>query len=130
MGSQVVGIPAVDAAPTEMVGQPRSFRALDEALQAEEVFAIQRLSRAKVHGDSVLHNTVLLEDLVQDLQWPPTIHHVVFGDDFKPPDDGFALKDVVVMRDAQADSHSVIGERVEAVRGHVRVSGRKVRLTP
>jgi len=56
----------------------------------------------------------MFEDLVEDLQGTTAIDHEVFGDDLEPIDDGLAGEDVLVMRHAQADADSVIGESVEA----------------
>ena len=47
----------------------------------------ERLGRAEIHGDAVLHDAILLENLVEYLQRTAAIDHVVFGDDFEPVDD-------------------------------------------
>jgi len=38
----------------------------------------------------MLHDFVLLENLIQDVQRPPAVNHEIFGDDFKPVDDRLA----------------------------------------
>jgi hypothetical protein len=82
------------------------------------MFAVQWLRRAEVHRDSVLDDLVLIENAVKHRQRPAAIHHVVFGDDLKPVDFTFAREDVIVMRDAQTDSNTVIREGIEAIGRH------------
>ncbi len=115
---KIVGVAAVDAAPAEVVGEPRGLRAAGQGLEALEVFAVGRLSGAKVHRDAVLDDSVLLEDLVEDLERPAAVDHVVFGDDLEPVDDGLLGEDVVVVRDTQTDPHAIVGETVETIGRH------------
>ncbi len=117
-GQKIVGVAAIDAAPAEMVGEPGSFGALGQGLEALKMFAVCGLGGAKVHGDAVLDDAILLEYLVEDLERSAAIDHVVFGDDLEPVDDGLFGEDVVVVRDAQADSHAVVAESVEAIGRH------------
>ena len=53
---------------------------------------------AKIHGDAVLDDSVLFEDLVEDMQRAAAIEHVVFRDDFEPIDERFLFEDVLVVR--------------------------------
>ena len=66
----------------------------------------------------MLNYLVLVEDLVKDVQRTSAIDHVIFGDDFKPADDRLFLKDVVVVRNAKADSDSEIFESIKAIGRH------------
>ena len=60
-------VAAIDTAPAKVIGKPGCLRPLHQALEPGQVLTIQRFSRAEVHGDSVLHHTVLLENLVERL---------------------------------------------------------------
>jgi hypothetical protein len=82
------------------------------------VFGVERLSGAEVHGDAMLDDAILLENLVEDLERAATIDHVVFGDDLEPVDDGLFGEDVIVVRHAEADSDAVVREPVEAIGWH------------
>ena len=115
---EIVGVAAVDASPAEVVGEPWRFGAPGEVFESLEVFAVERLSGAEVHGDAVLDDAVLFEDLVEDFEGAASVDHVIFGDDLKPVDEGLLGEDVIVVRDAKADSDTVIREAVEAVGWH------------
>ena len=52
----------------------------------------------------MLHDAVLLENLVEHVQRAAAIDHEVLGDDFEPVDDRLLFEDVLVVRDAQADA--------------------------
>ena len=67
-GQKIVSVAAVHAAPAEMVREPGSFGALDQIFQAAEMLAIGLFRGAEVHRDAVLHDFVLLENLIEDLQ--------------------------------------------------------------
>ena len=122
-GKKVVCVATVHAAPAEMVGEPGSFGAADEIFEAAEVIAIEFFGGAEVHGDAVLDDFVLSEDLVEDFEGASAVHHEVFGDDFEPVAGWFAGEDVVVMGDTQTDANAVGGEGVEAIGGHEGGSG-------
>ena len=98
-GQQVVRVAAIDAAPAEMVREPRSFRALYQSLQAPQMLAIGALGRTEVHRDAVLHHFVLLENLIEDAQRASAINHEIFGDDFEPIHHRLARKNVMVVRE-------------------------------
>src|SRR5216684_807349 len=101
-----------------MIGQPGRLGAPGELLDALQVIAAERLSRAEVHRDTMLHDLILIENLVEYLERLAAVDHVVFGDDLKPVDDWLLRQDVVVMRNAQSDTYSVICESVEAIGWH------------
>ena len=66
----------------------------------------------------MLHDAVLLENLIEHLERPAAIDHEIFRDDLEPIDDRFLREDVPVMRNAQADADAVIGEIIEWIRRH------------
>src|ERR1041384_160281 len=101
-----------------MVSKPGRIGAADQLFQAAEVLAIQRLSRSKIHGDAVLYYAIALQNLVQYLEWAAAFHHEIFRDDFKPVNNWLLFKDVMVMRDAQANTDAVILESIETICGH------------
>ena len=51
--------------------------------------------------------------------------HEIFRDDFKPVHHGFLLEDVLVVRDTQSNSHTIIGISIEAVCRHNNLSNWK-----
>ncbi len=115
---KIVGVAAIDAAPAEMIGKPGRVGPFNKALDLPQMIAIQRIGRAQVHGDAMLDNAVLLQDLVEHVERTPAIDHEVFRDDLEPVGGRFARQDVLVMRHAQTDADPVIGKIVEAVRRH------------
>jgi hypothetical protein len=68
----------------------------------------------------MLYDAVLIKDAVEDGERTATVDHVVFGDNFEPIDDGFFIEDVTVVRNAEADTNSVVREPIEAICWHVR----------
>ena len=115
---KVVAERPVDAAPAQVVREPRRPGPLDERLQLAQMGAIGPVGRAKVHRDAVLDDAVLLENPVQDLERLAPIHHEILGNDLEPVDDRFSIENVAVMRHPQADADPVIVESVEAVCRH------------
>src|SRR5208283_2123467 len=106
-----------DAAPAQVVGQPGSLGSLHECLEASQVLAIQWLSRAEVHRHAVLHNLILLENLVEDGQRTASVNHIVFRDDFKPSNHGLVLQNVLIVRDSKTYADFIIGKAIESIRG-------------
>ena len=113
-----MSVTAIDATPTEMVGEPGSFGAFHQIFQPPQMFAIGLFRRAEVHRDAVLHHFVLIKNLIQDAQRSSAINHEIFGDDFKPIHHGLTGEDVMVMRGAQTNPNSVIRVAVKPVRWH------------
>lgn len=66
----------------------------------------------------MLDDSVLIEDLIEDVKRPAAIDHVVFRDDLEPIDDRLLVEDVLVVRDSQPNSYAIVGEAVEAVSWH------------
>src|SRR6266478_410012 len=117
-GKEVVRVMSIDAAPAEVVGEPRSVCALDEFLQPPEVFSIRLLRRAEIHRDTMLDDFVLIEDLVQNVQRPSAVDHEILRNDFKPVHNGFARKNMLVMWGPQAYANPVIRKRIKTIRSH------------
>ena len=67
----------------------------------------------------MLHDAVLLEDLVEDCSGRPPSTMKFSEMISNQSTTGFLLEDVAVVRNAQADADSVFGEAVKAIRGHV-----------
>ena len=65
-----------------------------------EMFPVQGLRSAEIHRDAMLHDPILIEDLVEHLQRPATVDHVILGDDLKPVDEGLLGKNVLIVRNA------------------------------
>src|ERR1700751_2333925 len=82
------------------------------------MLAIRLFRRTEVHRDAVLHDFVLVENLIQDAQRTPAVNHEIFGYDFEPIHYGLARENMVIMWGAQTDSDAVIGKIVENVCWH------------
>src|SRR5712691_2197586 len=76
-GQQVMAVPAIEATPAKVVGEPRCLGALCQGLELLQMLAIRRLSGAKVHGDPMLDNSIAFKNLVKNMQRPPAIDHVI-----------------------------------------------------
>jgi hypothetical protein len=118
-GKEIVGEASIDAAPAEVIAQPGGSGAFDQSLELAEVVAIGAGGVAEVHGDAVLNDPILFEDLVKDVERPATVDHVVFRNDLEPIDARLLLQNMLVMRDAETDADAVFGEGVKTVGGHV-----------
>src|SRR5260221_13646081 len=98
-----------------MVAQPWRVRAFYQALQFFQVLAIQAVGRTEIHGDAMLHDAVLLEDLIEHFERPAAVDHKILGNNLEPVDRRLLAEDVAIMRDAQTDPDSVIAESVERI---------------
>src|SRR5580704_284648 len=85
------------------------------------MLAIGALGRAEVHGDAVLHDFILFQNLIEDAQRSSAVNHEIFRDDFEPIHDGLARKNMVVMGGTQADPDSVVRVAVKAIGRHLRL---------
>src|SRR3974377_1708227 len=85
-------------APAQMIREPGSLGAPDQGFESLQVLPVDRLRRSKVHRDTVLNHSILFKDLVENLQRPPAVDHVILGDYFKPAHDRFLRKNMAVMR--------------------------------
>src|SRR6202451_4082753 len=101
-------VPPIHAAPAQMVGEPRSLGSLHQRFQAAQMLSVGALSRAKVHGNTVLNDFILFQDFVENSQRAPTIDHEIFGYNFEPIYNGSAGQDMLGMRNSQTDSDSVV----------------------
>ena len=115
---QIVRVASIDAAPAKMVGQPRRLGAFDQPLEFLQMLAIEPVGRAEIHRHAMLHDAVLLEDLIEHFERTAAIDHEIFRDDLEPIDDRLLLQNVPVMRHAQADADAVVGEIVEWICRH------------
>jgi AhpD family alkylhydroperoxidase len=68
---------AIYAAPAKMVGQLWSIRSLRQFLDPLQMVAVERLCTSEVHGDAMLSNTVLIENLVKDFERTAAVDRVV-----------------------------------------------------
>src|ERR1700761_4595030 len=92
---KIVSVAAVNTSPAKMIRQPRRLGAPGEIFQALEMLAVERLRRTEVHGNAMLHNVVLVENLVQYLERISPAHHVVFRDDLEPIHNRLLCQDMV-----------------------------------
>jgi hypothetical protein len=113
-----VSISPVNATPAEVIGKPRGVGALNERLETFEMFTVWLFGRAEVHGNAVLDDAVLLENLVENFERPTSIAHEILGNDLKPIDDRLLFEDVAVMGYTQADTNTVFSEVVKLIGGH------------
>jgi hypothetical protein len=56
----------------------------------------------------MLYDAIAFEDLGEGCKRAPTVHHKILRDDLEPVDHGLLFKDVLIVRDAEADTDSVI----------------------
>ena len=56
----------------------------------------------------MLHNAILLENLIEHGQRTAGIDHEILRDDLEPVDDRLARKNMLIMRNPKADSDAVI----------------------
>ncbi len=66
----------------------------------------------------MLYDFVLIEDLIQNVQRSAAVNHEILRDDFKPVDNGFARKNMLVVRSPQSNPNPVIRKRIKAIRSH------------
>jgi hypothetical protein len=83
------------------------------------VFAVRLLGRSKIHGDAVLDDFVLLENLIQDVQRPSAVDHEIFRNDLKPVDNRLARENMVVVGSTQANSYTVICKPIKPISWHI-----------
>jgi hypothetical protein len=104
--------------PAKVIGQPRRLRARDQRLQLSQVIFVQRLGRAEIHGHAMLHHAIPFEDLIKHRERPPAIDHEILGDDLEPINHRLGFKDVLIVRDSEADPNPVISMGIEFVGRH------------
>ena len=86
------------------------------------MLAVGALSRAEVHGNAVLNDLILFQDFVENAQRPPAVDHEIFGYNFKPIHNGAAGQYMLVMRDSQPDSDSVVCVSIKPICRHIQDS--------
>ena len=63
----------------------------------------------------MLHNAILLKNLIENSEWPSSIDHEILRDDFEPVNYRLARKDVRIVGNTQADADTVVLKRVESI---------------
>src|SRR5258708_1726851 len=101
-----------------MVGEPGRFCALDQGLQPAQVLSVERLRGTEIHGDPMLHDPVLVQNLVEHTERASAIDHEVFRDNLKPIDDRFLFEDMVVVRYAQPYAYPVVRVPIKTICWH------------
>src|SRR5271155_2593761 len=82
------------------------------------MFAIGRLMGTKVHGNTMLDDSLALKNLIENMQRSPTIDHVVLGDDLEPTHNRLFGENMLVMRDAKTYPYSEVCESIERICWH------------
>src|ERR1700728_1710630 len=101
-----------------MIAQPWCVGAPHQRFEPLEVLRIRLGYRAEVHRYAMLHDPILLDDLIENRHRTAGIAHEIFRNDFEPVHHRLAREDVAVMRNAESDSDSVVLIRIEAIAGH------------
>src|SRR5258707_4401686 len=117
-GQQVVTVGPIDAAPAQMVSQPRCLCAPDQRLQSPPMLAIWWLMGTKVHRNTMLDDLIALKNLIKNMQRSSTIDHVVLGDDLEPIHNRLFRENVLVMRHTKTYPNSKVCESVESICWH------------
>src|SRR5260370_8557974 len=102
-----------------MVSEPRRLGALDQSLESLQMFAIRWHMGTKVHRNPVLDNSIALKNLIEDMQRPPIIDHVVLRDNLEPIHDRFFGENMLVMRHSKSYPNSEVCESIERICWHV-----------
>ena len=106
---------SIDASPAEVIAEPRRLRSAYQLLQSPQMLWIGRRHGAEVHRYTVLHHSVLVENLIEHVQGAAGIDHEIFGDDFEPVHYRFTRKDVPIMGNTQTNSYAMTAECIKAV---------------
>jgi hypothetical protein len=69
--------------------------------------------------NAMLNDSILIENLIEDLQRSATVDHVVFRNDLKPIHHRLLRQDVIVVPHSQTNSHAVVGISIETIGRHV-----------
>src|SRR6185437_1664106 len=108
-------------APAKMIGNPRCLGALDKFLEPPQMLAIRLFRRTEIHRHAVLHDFVLFQNLIEDLQRAPAIDHEIFRNDLEPIDHRFTAQDVIVVRRAQPNPDPILRKSIKPIRRHYRI---------
>src|SRR5260370_10081893 len=114
-----MGVCCVYAAAGKMVRSQGRAGSLDEVLEAAKMLPVGPPGRTEIHRNSVLHDSVLFQYLIEDVERASPVNHEVFGNDFEPVYDRLSSQDVIVVRSAQTNPNPIIGEVVESICSHV-----------
>src|SRR5260370_17274347 len=113
-----MGISSVDAAPGEMVSHPGRAGSLDEILEAAKMHPVRPAGRTEIHRNSVLHDSVLFQYLIEDVERAPPVNHEVLGNDFEPVHDRLSSEVVIVVPAAQPHAHPLIAPLIQSIFTH------------
>src|SRR5258708_35645077 len=69
-GQQGMGIATIHATPAQMIREPRGLCPPDKFLEPAEVVAVERLRRAAVHGDAMLHTPLFIQNMIWGVRRP------------------------------------------------------------
>src|SRR6266568_4732523 len=83
------------------------------------MFAINPVRRTEVHGNTVLNDAILLQDLIEDAQRTAAVDHEIFRKNLEPVHDRFSREDMMVVRGTQANSNAVVRESIKAISGQL-----------
>src|SRR5260370_8982773 len=98
-----------------MVRNPGRAGSFHEILEAAKMFPVGSAGGTEIHRNSVLHDSVLLQYLIEDVKRAPPVNHEVLGNDFKPAHDRLASQYVIVVGRPQPHSDPAVGEIVESI---------------
>jgi len=83
------------------------------------MFAVNPVRRTEVHGNTVLNDAILLQDLIEYAQRTAAVDHEIFRNNLEPVHDRFSGEDMIVVRGTQADSNAVVRESVKPISGQL-----------
>src|SRR5260370_42502349 len=67
----------------------------------------------------MLHHAIALQDLIQDRERTPAVHHIVLRDDLEPVHHRLPFQDVLVVRYPQTYTDSIVGVSIKSIGRHV-----------
>ena len=79
---------------------------------------VEFFRRSEVHRHAVLNHAITLENPVERRERTPAIDHVIFRNDLEPVDNRLVFENMLVVRNAEADSDPVVFESVESICRH------------
>ena len=91
---------------------------MHKLLELPEMLTVELACGTDIERYPMLHDSILLQDLIQHVEGAAAVDHVVLGDDLEPIDDRLLLQNVLVVRNAETDADAVVGMTVEAIGRH------------
>src|SRR5882724_11299042 len=83
------------------------------------MFAVNPVRRTEVHGNAVLNDAVLIQDLIEDAQRTAAVDHEIFRNNLEPVDDRLTREDVIVVRRTQANANAVVRKSIKPISGQL-----------